>query len=182
MPLDPMLCGLQWLRCAVLATSLAPSALFAQVAEEPPTTVQVTLLGYTFAPELTDTGAPVLDDDGEPVILRVPLEESVITPGDQVLYVIELSNPTEEPTMNLQLGAQVAEELVLDPFSITGPEALVTEWSDEEDPTHFRHVFIEVDGETVMQADLVALRILRLTLPELPPSAQTSIEYTVTLR
>lgn len=99
--------------------------------------IRVTTAAYTLEPELTETGAPVLDDDGEPVILRVPLDESVIIPGDVVLYVITLDNPTDDPAMNLRLGAQIAAELVLDPFSIIGPDGLVVEWADEENPDQF---------------------------------------------
>lgn len=174
-----------WLRACILAFALIPAHVIAQTdapAEDPPTSVQVTLFGYTLEPELTETGEPVLDEDGEPVILRVPLDESVVTPGDQVLYVITLDNPTEDPAMNLQLGAQVAAELVLDPFSFAAPEGLVIEWADEETPDLFRPIFEEIDDEQVMTADLDALRVLRLTLPELPPSEQMNIEYTVTLR
>lgn len=178
-------CSHVWLRACILALVLTPAYVAAQTdipAEDPPTSVQVTLAGYTLALELTDTGEPVLDEDGEPVILRVPLDESVVTPGDQVLYVITLDNPTEDAAMNLQLGAQVAAELVLDPFSFAAPEGLALEWADEESPDLFRPIFEEIDDEQVMTADLDALRALRLTLPELPPSEQMSIEYTVTLR
>jgi len=182
MPLDPIVRLPSLLRAILLAIGLAPSVLAAQDQDLAPATVQVSLAGFTLAPDLTETGAPVLDEAGEPVILRLPLDESVITPGDQVVYVITLDNPTEEPAMNLQIGAQVAAELLLDPYSITGPEGLAMEWADEDEPTNFRQVFAEIDGETIMQADLDSLRALRLTLPELLPSGQASLEYTVTLR
>lgn len=169
---------------AVFAAFLAAPA-FAQddpVAQDTATEVQVTLAGFTLAPELDDNAEPVLDEDGEPVIIRVPLADSVVTPGDAVLYVITLDNPTEEPALDVSLGAQVAGELLLDPFSFTGPEGLDIAWADEESPQDFRPMFEEIDGEVVMTADLDALRILRLTLPELAPSEQYSVEYTVTLR
>lgn len=174
--------GQKWLRALVLAINLTPSVVFAQEQPSAPTTVQVALAGYTLAPELSETGVPVLDDAGLPVILRVPLDDSVVTPGDQVLYVITLDNPTEDPALNLQLGAQVAGELLLDPYSITGPEGLVVEWADADTPDLFRPVFETIDGDVVMTADLDALRALRLTLPELAPSDQANIEYTTTLR
>ena len=110
---------------------------------------------------------------------RITLDESVVTPGDQVLYVITVENPTEEPAMNLQLGVQVAAELLLDPYSFVGPEGLVIAWSDAEAPEDFALLFVELDGETVMQADLDTLGALRLTLPELPPTEEISVEYTV---
>ncbi len=160
-------CSHVWLRACILALVLTPSHVAAQTdipAEDPPTSVQVTLAGYTLELELTDTGEPVLDEDGEPVILLVPLDESVVTPGDQVLYVITLDNPTEDTAMNLQLGAQVAAELVLDPFSFAAPEGLAIEWADEDSPDLFRPIFEEIDDEQVMTADLDALRALRLTL------------------
>jgi len=177
--------GRYWLRGFALAVCLVPAPLITLADaqdEAPPTTVQLTLAGYTLAPEMTGDGVPLLDEDGLPVILRVALDESVVTPGDEVLYVITLDNPTEEPAMNLSLDAQVAPEVLLDPFSLFGPEGLHIEWADAETPDLFRPVFEEIDGEQVMTADLETLRTLRLTLPELPPQEQTSIEYTVTLR
>lgn len=184
MSVDLFLHGQKWLLVSLCVVCLTPVALVAKEQDSvtSPTTVQVALAGYTFAPHLTETGAPVLDEAGDPVILRVPLDESIVTPGDQVLYVVTLDNPTTEPAMNLQLGAQVAAELLLDPYSFIGPEGLVTEWADADAPDQFRPIFEEIDGEVVMTADLDALRTLRLTLPELPPSEEVSVEYTVTLR
>lgn len=185
--------GQAWARCwrrvvlaalfgvATAATAQdTPAAADATEAVTP--AVQVTLAGFTFAPELTEDGEPVLDENGAPVILRVPLADSVVTPGDQVEYVITLDNPTDEPALDVALGAQVAGELLLDPFSFTGPDGLDIAWADDEAPDNFRPLFEEIDGETVMTADLDALRILRLTLPALAPTAQYSIAYTVTLR
>lgn len=167
---------------SVLLIAALPARALGDTAAEAPQTVQVRLEGFTLAPALAEDGTPELDDYGEPVILRVPLAESVITPGEPVLYVITLENPTEETAENLRLDVQVAAELLLDPYSFVGPEALLVEWADAENPTEFRQIFIEVDGQTVMQADLDTLRALRLTLPELPPAGAFSIEYTVTLR
>lgn len=166
---------------ALLLAAL-PAPALSETTTEAPTTVQVRLEGFTLAPALAADGTPERDESGEPVILRVPLEESVITPGDQVLYLITLDNPTAEPALDLTLTVQLAAEVQLDPFSFAGPEGLVVDWADAEDLTEFRPIFVEVDGQTVMQADLESLRALRLTLPELPPSEQFSVEYTVTLR
>jgi len=177
--------GISFLCLCIIAIWVAHAPAIAQTdasVDAASDTVKVALAGYTLEPELTENGSPVLDDDGKPVISRVPLDESVITPGDVVLYVITLDNPTDDPAMNLQLGAQIAAELVLDPFSITGPDGLVVEWADEENPDQFIPIFEEIDGEQVMTADLDALRALRLTLPELPPSEQSIVEYTATLR
>jgi uncharacterized repeat protein (TIGR01451 family) len=160
----------------------APPALANTEADAPPPSIQVVLSGYALAPELADDGAPVLDDAGQPVIRRVPLEDSVITPGDQILYVINLQNPTEDPALDLTLTVQVAAEVRLDPYSLTGPVGLIVEWDDADPETGFQDIFVEIAGETVMQADLDELRALRLTLPELPPSDAFSVEYTVTLR
>lgn len=151
-------------------------------ADPPPLSVQVTFAGYTLIPEQSEDGQPVLDEDGQPVMTRLPLEDSVITPGDQVLYVITLDNPMPEPAMGLSVGAQISASLRLDPFSITGPENLGIEWADEENPTNFRPFFDEIEGQDTIAADLDTLRALRLTLPELRPEAQISIEYTATLR
>ncbi|MCC5960815.1 MAG: hypothetical protein JJU08_15890 [Rhodobacteraceae bacterium] len=147
-----------------------------------PDTVQITLAGYTLTPELTDTGAPVLDDDGAPVMVRVPLDESVVTPGDRVLYVITLDNPTADPALNLSLGASVPAEVVLDPFSFDPAQGVLVQWADAQTPDTFIPLFEEIDAEHVMTADLNALRALRLALPELPPATQMHVEYTVTLR
>jgi hypothetical protein len=178
-------CSQKWLHIFFAAALLLPAAAAAQVQtgdEEQPSTIMVALAGYTLEPELDEDGVPVLDDDGQPVLLRVPLDDSVIVPGDDVLYVITLSNPTLEVAVNLQLAAQVAPEVLLDPYSFVGPEGFLLEWADIENPDQFRPVFVEIEGETEMQADLEVLRILRLTLPELPPTGEISIEYTVTLR
>lgn len=145
-------------------------------------TVQVALSAFTLRPARDAAGAPVLDDAGQPVILRVPLDDSLLTPGEVVLYQIAVENPTDTPALDLALRAEVAAEVVLDPHSIAGPEGLALEWSDAEAPDLFRPLFAVIDGERVMQADLDALRALRLTLPELPPAGRASVEYTVTLR
>lgn len=170
--------ALCWLAIPGVAQDADPVA----AAQEAPAQVQVTLAGFTLEPALAEDGTPVLDDNGDPVIQRIPLEDSVVTPGDQVLYVITLDNPTADPALDLALGAQVAGELLLDPFSFTGPEGLDIAWADAETPDVYRPLFEEIDGETVMTADLDALRGLRLTLPALAPAAQHNVAYTVTLR
>jgi hypothetical protein len=159
---------------------LAPPALAPDA--QPAETVRVGLSGFTFAPALDEAGQPVLDDAGQPVILRVPLDDSLLTPGEAVLYVLTLDNPTPDPALDLILHAQVAAEVMLDPFSLTAPAGLVVEWADAEAPDSFRPLFEVIEGEAVLQADLDTLRALRLTLPELPPESQVGIEYTVTLR
>ena len=174
-----------WLFTILCLFSAAPGVLVAQDAPEATQTepqVAVTLAGFTLAPALDEDGEPVLDDDGAPVIERVPLADSLVTPGDQVLYVITLDNQTEDPALSITLGAQVAGEVLLDPFSFAGPDGLDIAWADAETPDRFRPLFEEIDGETVMTADLDTLRSLRLTLPELAPEAQFLVEYTVTLR
>jgi uncharacterized repeat protein (TIGR01451 family) len=144
--------------------------------------ISVTIAGFTLVPALAEDGTPALDAQGNPIINRVPLVDSVVTPGDAVVYVIALTNPTPETATDLQVGAKVAAEVLLDPYSISGPEGLGMEWSDAETPDTFRPVFEEVEGETRMQADLETIRNLRLTLPELASEASLQIEYTVTLR
>ncbi|WP_322895599.1 MULTISPECIES: hypothetical protein [unclassified Yoonia] len=175
----------------ILALALAPATSIAQdgaapepatAAEDVPAAVQVTLEGFTLAQEVSEEGEPVFDDNGDPVMIRVPLAESVVTPGDQVLYVITLDNPTEEPATDVQLGAQVAAEVELDPFSFTGPDGLEIAWADAETPDVFRPVFEQIDGEEVMTADLETLRSLQLTLPELAPTEQFNVTYLITLR
>lgn len=144
--------------------------------------ISVTIEGFTLVPALAEDGTPALDAQGNPIINRVPLIESVVTPGDAVLYVITLDNPTPDAATDLQVGAKVAAELLLDPYSITGPEGMGMEWSDAETPDIFRPVFEEIEGEIRMQADLETIRNLRLTLPELASEASLQIEYTSTLR
>jgi uncharacterized repeat protein (TIGR01451 family) len=168
--------------CALSVASMFPHSLAAEDVPESPNTIQIALMAYTLAQAQTDAGDPIVDDEGKPVMLRIPLEESVITPGDNVLYVIAVDNPTDQGATNLQLGVQVAPELVLDPYSFVGPTDVIFEWADAENPTSFQPVFVVMDNETIMQADLDALHALRLTLPELPPAEKFSIEYTVTLR
>ncbi|TQM89980.1 hypothetical protein [Roseinatronobacter monicus] len=182
MPLTFLSSGQKWSVPILVAAGLFPLALAAQDQPDTPETVQVALAGFTLEPERTETGALVLDEAGAPVMQRIALDDSVVTPGDQVLYVITVDNPTAEPAVNLQLGVQVAAELLLDPDSFIGPEGLVVEWAGSEELTSFSPIFVEIEGETVMNADLDDLRALRLTLPELPPAEEFSVEYTVTLR
>ncbi len=182
MPLTFLSSGQEWPVPILVAAGLFPLALAAQDPADTPETVQVALAGFTLEPERTETGALVLDEAGAPVMQRITLDDSTVTPGDQVLYVITVDNPTEEPAMNLQLGVQVAAELLLDPYSFIGPEGLVIDWAGAEAPDAFAPLFVEIDGETVMNADLDDLRALRLTLPKLPPAEEFSVEYTVTLR
>jgi uncharacterized repeat protein (TIGR01451 family) len=158
------------------AQTVAPSAAEAEPA------IGVAIAGFTLVPALAEDGTPALDDEGNPIINRIPLSESLVTPGDAVLYVITLTNPTADAATDLQVGAHVAAEVLLDPYSITGPEGMGLEWSDSETPEIFRPVFEMVEGEIRMQADLETIRNLRLTLPELAPEASLQIEYTVTLR
>ena len=161
---------------AAVAQDTAP----AEDAAEP--AVVVAMAGFTLVPALDEDGAPLLDEDGNPIILRLPLAESVITPGDAVLYVIALDNQTADIATDLQIGAQVAAEVLLDPHSVIAPEGLAMEWADAEAPETFRPVFEEIEGEIVMVADLETIRTLRLTLPTLDPGATALVEYTVTLR
>ncbi len=182
MPLTFLSAGQKWSAPMLVIAGMFPLALAAQDQADPPDTVQIALAGFTLEPERDATGAPVLDEAGEPVMQRITLDDSIVTPGDQVLYVITVENPTEDPAINLQLGVQVAAELLLDPYSFVGPEGLVIDWADAEAPEDFAPLFVELDGETVMQADLDSLRALRLTLPELRPTEEISVEYTVTLR
>ncbi|TVP69908.1 MAG: hypothetical protein EA339_13970, partial [Rhodobacteraceae bacterium] len=154
--------------CALLLWgATGPLAAQDTPADPPPLSVQVTFAGFTLTPDLSEDGQPVLDEDGQPVMTRLPLDDSVITPGDQVLYVITLDNPTDETATALAVAAQIPATMILDPFSITGPEGLHIAWADEENPTNFRPVFDEIDGQEIMAADLDLLRALRLTLPEL---------------
>lgn len=173
----PLALAMAGLLAGPLLAQAGPDAVPAE-----PDTVQVTLTAFTLHPERDAAGAPVLDDNGQPVILRVPLQDSALTPGEAVLYVIEVANPTEATAAALTLRAEVAAEVLLDPHSLVGPEGLVTDWSDAEAPDTFRPLFAVIDGERVLQADLDALRALRLTLPDLPPDGRAQVEYTVTLR
>lgn len=144
--------------------------------------LSVGLTGFTLIPALTEDGTPKLDDDGTPVMIRVALDDSVIVPGDRIHYEITLENPTPEAATDLALGAQIAPEVLLDPFTITGPEGLALAWSDAEAPDLFRPVFEVVEGETRMLADLDMIRQLRITLPVLPSTQTATIAYSVTLR
>lgn len=162
------------------AQTASPSEVDAAAQADP--MIGVTIAGFTLVPALAEDGTPALDEQGNPIINRIPLSDSVVTPGDAVLYVITLTNPTADAATDLQVGAHVAAEVLLDPYSITGPEGMAMEWSDAETPEIFRPVFELVEGEIRMQADLETIRNLRLTLPELAPEASLQIEYTVTLR
>jgi hypothetical protein len=115
-------------------------------------------------------------------MIRVALDDSVIVPGNRIHYAITLENPTPEAATDLALGAQIAPEVLLDPFAITGPEGMALEWSDAEAPDLFRPVFEVVEGETRMLADLEAIRQLRITLPLLVSAEAATITYSVTLR
>lgn len=169
--------------CALLLLGVALPLAAQDAPEDPaPQSVQVAFAGYTLTLDLSEDGLPVLDENGLPVMIRLSLEDSMITPGDQVIYVITLDNPTDDTATALAVVAQISASMVLDPFSITGPEGLRIEWADEENPTNFRPIFDEIDGQNIMAADLDLLRALRLTLPELPPEGQIDIEYTATLR
>lgn len=172
---------------AMIAPSLAQAAPPAEAAEAtdtapPSPSVSVDIAGFTVVQAMAEDGTPLLDDAGNPVMIRIPLAESVITPGDDVVYVITLENQTPDPATTLQIGAQVAAEVLLDPYSVIGPEGLALDWADAESPEVFAPVFVMVEGAPVMQADLDTIRTLRLTLPELAAGAAQIIEYSVTLR
>jgi uncharacterized repeat protein (TIGR01451 family) len=178
-----------WIRLFALCCALVLEALPGQASDvsspdaiAPQPTLQMRMAGFTLAPEVDADGAPVLDGNGLPVILRLPLEDSVLTPGEVVLYAIALDNPTTDPAHEVTLTARVAPEVLLDPFSLTGPEGLIVVWADDENPEAFFPLFEWIDGEWVMQADLATLRRLRLTLPPLLPTESAQIEYAVTRR
>ena len=148
--------------------------------------LSVAIAGFTLLPVMADDGTQARDEAGQPLFQRRPLADSVVTPGDAILYVIRVENSTAAPAENLQIGAQVAPELLFDPYSVAGPDAqalrMALEWADAETPDQFRPVFVLVDGQPQMQADLATLRALRFHLPFLPVGGMAEIEYTVTLR
>ena len=167
----------------VLAQAEPPAETDTATDTAPPSpSVAVDIAGFTVVQAMAEDGTPLLDDAGNPVMIRIPLAESVITPGDDVVYVITLENQTPDPATTLQIGAQVAAEVLLDPYSVTSPEGLALDWADAESPDAFAPVFVMVEGAPVMQADLDTIRTLRLTLPELAAGAAQIIEYSVTLR
>ena len=164
----------------------APSPAADAAADAPADMLSVAMAGFTLLPVMADDGTQARDDTGQPLFQRRPLADSVVTPGDAILYVIRVENSTAEPAENLQIGAQVAPELLFDPYSVAGPDAqalrMALEWADAETPDQFRPVFVLVDGQPQMQADLATLRALRFHLPLLPVGGMAAIEYTVTLR
>lgn len=155
-------------------------------ADAPADMLSVAMAGFTLLPVMADDGTQARDEAGQPLFQRRPLADSVVTPGDAILYVIRVENSTAAPAENLQIGAQVAPELLFDPYSVAGPDAqalrMALEWADAEVPDQFRPVFVLVDGQPQMQADLATLRALRFHLPFLPVGGMAEIEYTVTLR
>lgn len=158
----------------------------APAAETTEALLSVAMAGYTLVPVLGNDGTQARDDQGQPVFQRRPLADSVVTPGDAILYVIRVENNTADPAKNLQIGAQVAPEVLFDPYSVSGPDVqalrMALEWADAETPDQFRPVFVLVDDQPQMQADLATLRALRFHLPVLPVGGMAEIEYTVTLR
>jgi hypothetical protein len=171
--------------CATIAllalVLVVPATVGASQSDQPPR-VEVRLNGYVLTPALDGDGAPQRDETGAPVILRVPLADGVVTPGDPVLYVVQLANRTDSSADHLVLTADLAAELQLDPFSILGPAGLDVAWTDDPEQGDFRPLFDEIDGERTMVANLDTLRALRLTLPALAPGRDVSVEYTTTLR
>ena len=164
----------------------APSPAADAAADAPADMLSVAIAGFTLLPVMADDGTQARDEAGKPLFQRRPLADSVVTPGDAILYVIRVENSTAAPAENLQIGAQVAPELLFDPYSVAGPDAqalrMALEWADAETPDQFRPVFVLVDGQPQMQADLATLRALRFHLPFLPVGGMAEIEYTVTLR
>ena len=150
----------------------APSPAADAAADAPADMLSVAIAGFTLLPVMADDGTQARDEAGQPLFQRRPLADSVVTPGDAILYVIRVENSTAEPAENLQIGAQVAPELLFDPYSVAGPDAqalrMALEWADAETPDQFRPVFVLVDGQPQMQADLAKLRALRFHLPFLP--------------
>lgn len=164
----------------------SPSPAADAAADAPADMLSVAIAGFTLLPVMADDGTQARDEAGQPLFQRRPLADSVVTPGDAILYVIRVENSTAAPAENLQIGAQVAPELLFDPYSVAGPDAqalrMALEWADAETPDQFRPVFVLVDGQPQMQADLATLRALRFHLPFLPVGGMAEIEYTVTLR
>lgn len=106
----------------------------APAAETTEALLSVAMAGYTLVPVLGDDGTQARDDQGQPVFQRRPLADSVVTPGDAILYVIRVENNTADPAKNLQIGAQVAPEVLFDPYSVSGPDVqalrMALEWAD----------------------------------------------------
>lgn len=169
--------------------ALIGTVLSGQTAEPtaaPAPQVVVTMAGHTLVPALGPDGAPLTAEDGSPVMTRIPLIDSVVTPGDRVVYDITLDNQTADAATDLQVGAQIAAEVLLDPFSITGPDGMRLDWApapeDPEIPPAYRPVFVMVEDELQMQADLETIRNLRITIPDLAAGAVATVAYSVTLR
>jgi uncharacterized repeat protein (TIGR01451 family) len=112
----------------------APSAAGDAAADAPADMLSVAIAGFTLLPVMADDGTQARDEAGQPLFQRRPLADSVVTPGDAILYVIRVENSTAEPAENLQIGAQVAPELLFDPYSVAGPDAqalrMALEWAD----------------------------------------------------
>jgi hypothetical protein len=170
------------LACAPALALAQEAPALPQEAEEPPAQVLARMSAHTLAPELTETGEPVLDEAGAPVFRQVALEDSILVPGETVIFVVTLENPTPDVLEDLVIGAPLAPEVRLDPFSIASIGLLTVEWADVETPDVFSPLFERVDGEDVLQADPDTIAALRLGVAALAPKEALDLSYSVTLR
>jgi uncharacterized repeat protein (TIGR01451 family) len=168
--------------CIVLALAMAVPPPSPARAQDDPGAVRIAMAGFSLGIARDEDGEPLVDDDGAPVLIRIPLADSAVTPGDRVVFVIQLDNATDTAASEVTLIARIAAEVLFDPFSLTGPEDLGVAWAHRENPDHFLPLFDEVESTRVLLADLDALNALRLTLPLLAAGSQLSAEYAVTLR
>ncbi len=172
------------LACWVVAVALAWAPAIADTPEPDaiPEQVQTRITAFTLVPEIAEDGAPVLDGDGAPVFLRVSLEDSVITPGETIVYVVTLANLTPDLVEDLTIHAPLAREILLDPHSIVSDGLLALDWAGEDAPHLFAPLFEVIDGEETLQADPDMIAVLRFSLAALLPGEERDLSYVATLR
>ncbi|SER86956.1 conserved repeat domain-containing protein [Tranquillimonas rosea] len=110
-----------------------------------------------------------------------PVETAV--PGDPLIYRIQLENTDPVPANSVGLSLPLDESLAIDPTSVSAGTSLEVAFSADggESFAPFEDLTVEVGGET-RQAQATDLTHLRVTIDQVEPQSDVTVEYDAVVR
>lgn len=138
---------------------------------------------WIVTPQVDAEGAPVLDADGEPVVVLTPTEEGTVVPGAMVRYEFAVANPTDDSLSNVALASDFPAEMALEIGSFAGPEGMTVAFDTAEDPGVWHQIHpIPPEAERESMPSLDAIDNLRVIVPDVPAGSQALVSYAAVVR